>query len=763
MSLPRRPPLLPLLVALFAAAAALAWGLELHLSDPLHRGAAKPPPEVDPAGRRLFVLIIDSLAPDDLDGLPAVAGLGGFSARVEPCADNYTYPCIHEALTGRPTFSLFSFLDNMGVLERDLGDNLIADLRAAGKRVAVISRGDLHHWGAQADTVVDIPHKQKGDELPAAIAAMQDHDVILHHWVWHDIVSHHSPRGTAAYARSLAETQVFAAGVVGALPPDMDLLVMGDHGHLDDGRHLQGLDTPTEVRVKSPRLRPVRPEGRVPITAIRTLAAAVTGVGSAAVRVEPAWRGWMAPGVADSVRLAGEDPIDPGADIGLPWLALGAGLALGLLAGAGAGWGAGLGAAAFGFGLGLAYPALHALNLDDRGPREVFWLIDWLPPAVGLISLARGRDPDRAWRALATCSAAIWLGVLPVLGPEGVLRNLEAILIPPVLGAALLQALSLRRGAPWRAGLPPLLLLVGAATAMGWSLSMLSNDVQILKMSFTDWPLKQPGKGAAAAAALGAALSALALRPAGAARWTGALALGAAAPLLPAALPEPLKAVAFGAAAVVALLPRAPAALRLGLLLLATGICLDRYRQVGALFAILPLAAFAAAAPAVARGRPGPTAEGALKLALAVALGTGTYLSMAWTIELKIAGLDWGFTLPWLPGELHERLWFVITAAMVLKTFLPLLLLVEVGRAHSPLAGPLRLGARLAGARFAASALFCTGWVAAQGADAATRRLLRVLQDGFGWLLIAAALGAMGWVAARAAQRSPPAAAAQRW
>ena len=107
---PAPPRSLPLLVgAVLPATLVWCWTLDSAPGDDTPSATAALAPR-DASGRRLYLLIIDSLALSDLDHLPALRALGdgNFAATVQPCTDNFTTSCVKEALTGWSRESLFS-------------------------------------------------------------------------------------------------------------------------------------------------------------------------------------------------------------------------------------------------------------------------------------------------------------------------------------------------------------------------------------------------------------------------------------------------------------------------------------------------------------------------------------------------------------------------------------------------------------------------------------------------------------------------------
>jgi len=99
----------------FALAFILGMAVEFNRGNPPR--SAEPVRIEDESGRRLLLLIIDSLSIPNYKNMPALKEMAedGFYAEVEPCLERITYVCIKEALTGRTAFTLFGLFQNFGV------------------------------------------------------------------------------------------------------------------------------------------------------------------------------------------------------------------------------------------------------------------------------------------------------------------------------------------------------------------------------------------------------------------------------------------------------------------------------------------------------------------------------------------------------------------------------------------------------------------------------------------------------------------------
>jgi hypothetical protein len=174
-----------------------------------------------------------------------------------------------------------------------------------------------------------------------------------------------------------------------------------------------------------------------------------------------------------------------------------------------------------------------------------------------------------------------------------------------------------------------------------------------------------------------------------------------------------------------------------------SGYVLTSRRQLGALAVALTMGVGLMALGRLGRGPASAARDRALVWAVAITLVTTAYLGMAWTMELRIHGVDFSFAVQWLEGRWHKRLWWVVGGATIIAIMLPLLLVLQVARREWPkrFTQMVDLAARIAVLRFSFIVVFATAWIIAAGENAASSRLRATLQDGLAWLLIALALG----------------------
>lgn len=730
------------------------------------RASGDPVKVVDPGGRRLMLVVLDSLTPEDAADMPSWRALEkrGLSAEVEPCLERITYVCVKDALTGRSAFSLFGVLENWGTALADPGENLLRDARAAGRKVAMVSAGDIAAFGPDIDDEERFPDRFEDKQVLLAFRYALTHDIVVYHDIWHDTQAHHDPVGSPGYRRSVARMDQVLNTLVKTLPKDMDLIVTGDHGHGPDGRHVQGQDIPTALVAVSPRIRPGRVEGRLPIHAVRFLAGAATGLMTDRMEWDPAWARWLGPGVSAQARALVEGGSPPRVP-SVPW---GPVVVLGLvvaLAAHAAGRGPALVAAAVGAGLGLGFEAWLAwMHFPGERPRvdQVLWL---LPAGLTLLGLLRG--PRGAWTLALGASAASLLLLFPVPHHYGVLQNIGSIGLAALAGPALAllwPPLWAPQWPPqwplgWQALRPwPAMLLAGALAYMGW---WWMGDVQVFNLEIVrkwgavwvpDLPWLALGLNALLAAGLQRAMDP------GPRAWPF-VALAATGAVLGHQLPPLVAAVPVAACLVAVAWPGPTRGRALGL---ASAWAMPYLYGLEEQHGILVIVAATGASlwlidRAWSRLSPGAPWGALARGSAGVALAAGGYLAMAWTFGLAIATVDFTFALPWLPGRMHERLWWLIFILTTMKCLLPVLLVPPLARGllGERAAPALRTGQQVALLRFVVVCAFAVVWVLHMGSGAAGLRLAAVLQDAFFWMLIALSLWSGGWAEARVDEPLP--------
>jgi hypothetical protein len=237
---------------------------------------AAPQPRADTAlaPGRVFVLVIDSLRYQTAiseETMPHLAALRARStyARITPTRDAVTVPCLRAAFTGRDRTRVFGFVENF--LKGNAGlESMFTALAQAGRSAAVYSDGAFDQFGergierlsngdATPESDESEDRRDHVDEqnavLPVAFAEYNTgrRDLVVLHVTYTDHVAHEVGVGAPLYKQRFLAADALVEQLDRELPAGDTLVVMGDHGHDQQGRHAVGLDVPTYALYRGPR------------------------------------------------------------------------------------------------------------------------------------------------------------------------------------------------------------------------------------------------------------------------------------------------------------------------------------------------------------------------------------------------------------------------------------------------------------------------------------------------------------------------------
>lgn len=232
---------------------------------------------------RAFVFVIDSLRYEtamDSATMPELAALraAGTFARVTPSNDAVTVPSLRAAFTGRENTKLLGFVTNF--LKRRAGvRSVFTDLAASARRSAAFSDDAFTQFGEDAVSTLsngdDGPtevHDQNATISKAlGVYATRLHDLVVMHITYTDHVAHEDGVGSPAYRERFHAADAMIAAMARSVSPDDTLVVMGDHGHDEKGRHSFGLDVPTFAVYRGVRFQRAKELGTIPIREHRYL------------------------------------------------------------------------------------------------------------------------------------------------------------------------------------------------------------------------------------------------------------------------------------------------------------------------------------------------------------------------------------------------------------------------------------------------------------------------------------------------------------
>jgi hypothetical protein len=234
--------------------------------------AAEEPPL--PRGR-LFVLLVDSLRGPRAEVMPGVRALAarGLLVHVRATRDAATVPSLRAAFTGRTQRSIFAFVSNF-IHGGGSVSSLFSQATARGDRVAVFSDGSFYELAGGVSDVHD-NEQPPGDEETRQLNAFHEalalyrqgrHAVVVFHLTTIDHAAHGSGPRTPAYEHAFAVADQLLGEADAAVPATDTLVLLGDHGHDDMGRHFPGLEVPTVGLYRGPGFRPGTTVGPLPLT-----------------------------------------------------------------------------------------------------------------------------------------------------------------------------------------------------------------------------------------------------------------------------------------------------------------------------------------------------------------------------------------------------------------------------------------------------------------------------------------------------------------
>ncbi|HEX2677484.1 MAG TPA: alkaline phosphatase family protein [Polyangiales bacterium] len=276
-------------IVLGAVSALDALGAPPSLREPKAQGSV-----IGAGGGRAFVLLIDSLRYEtamDPRIMPQLAALRSSStfARILPTRDAVTVPCVRAAFTGEDRTRLLGFVSNF--LSGSAGlRSIFTDLARQGRDSVAYSDVAFNQFGEDVDREDnggDGPTEPQ-DQDARARAALADFirgvhddprvDLAVMHVTYTDHIAHEAGILGPRYAELFGRVDALAGELARGLPSDATLVVMGDHGHDDTGRHALGLSVPTFALYHGARFAPGHDLGTRPIRVHRTLLGEALGV-----------------------------------------------------------------------------------------------------------------------------------------------------------------------------------------------------------------------------------------------------------------------------------------------------------------------------------------------------------------------------------------------------------------------------------------------------------------------------------------------------
>ena len=346
---------------------------------------------------RVFLFLIDSLrfgtATDGVQ-MPYLASMRqrGAHGLMLSSRDAVTVSAIREMFTGRERFLAFGFVRDF-VTGRESVESIFTQLRTAGVSMSVYPPYAFETFADDIPprtvdlSVGDRDHAQQNAWVEENLARFVsgEADFVVSHIVYSDRVAHDHGIHGQAYKDTFARIDEIIADLDSKIAPDDTLVITGDHGHTDNGRHSLGLEVPSFTLYRGAAFNAGVDMGTVPIVTHRYLM-------SWAMK-QPIAGGYAATRHPDALAAAGDKPA--------------------------------------GFNRAVSLADIRSAAASPRKPAWTFWL---LAINIGLLAglglgLTWGRFEQRR-RAIAI----VWAGFAAL----GLMVFSDALLFAPMLMAATL-------------------------------------------------------------------------------------------------------------------------------------------------------------------------------------------------------------------------------------------------------------------------------------------------------------------------------------
>lgn len=225
---------------------------------PLHKELAK---RTEPVQGRLFIYFVDSLRFDyaiNPTFMPRLSALlsEGVWGRVTPCSTNMTVHCVESAFSGIDRSTVLAFGEDFNPQKSKHKTSWFFQMKNRGAHITAVSDYVIPTLYSNALSEIYVYPKKTSQHFVvnkalSQFSRPQTNVTIVHLLGPHDdgqTFGSNSPQ----YRAQLAEVDALLGVVVDRLAPTDHLLVMGDHGMDDAGRHMYNMDVPTFYLYRGP-------------------------------------------------------------------------------------------------------------------------------------------------------------------------------------------------------------------------------------------------------------------------------------------------------------------------------------------------------------------------------------------------------------------------------------------------------------------------------------------------------------------------------
>ena len=240
------------------------------------------PAPFPPSGRRMFILMVDCLRYESAWDPAIMPFLNGLQNRsrygyMKNSIDAVTAPSVRAAFTGKEKFSIFSVVSTFKAAYSI--PSVFTQLNDVNVSISCYSTLAFKQFDNDIDYYYEVERvrwdwkknaetESETTELAIRDYENGDHDIVILHLLEpHDIVHKVGP-DTKLLTDAFSVADNVIERLDRSIPTDENLLVMGDHGFADDGRHSYGLEVPTYFNIRDPGFKKDH-ELKIAITDIR--------------------------------------------------------------------------------------------------------------------------------------------------------------------------------------------------------------------------------------------------------------------------------------------------------------------------------------------------------------------------------------------------------------------------------------------------------------------------------------------------------------
>ncbi len=165
------------------------------------------------------------------------------------CADALSVPCLKAIYTGRDLYSVFFLFKDVMTADQKAGGSVLEELHRRGYTIGIAANHSWNQFRHAYDHAVlhdlgNIPSDNVVVGEAMDIFEKYNPDIMMTAIIDLDHAAHKYKPGTGEYYEAALESDRLVKEIYEKLPENWHILIFGDHGHDESGRHVPGLDIP---------------------------------------------------------------------------------------------------------------------------------------------------------------------------------------------------------------------------------------------------------------------------------------------------------------------------------------------------------------------------------------------------------------------------------------------------------------------------------------------------------------------------------------